>query len=395
MDSVTQVTPQIRNPTTDARSSTTSFLGYRPVYAGPRATVSIEINGYRVRDHQTDLNHPQNTYTCQKGLAFDILKQRVPTKLHHHSRRNTSMHHRIILALAFLVLMSSSLAAAETVVQIHPPSKAVTFNPDTPKAAQSSPRASALTGELAGAKVEAPSTFYIVPHFLVDTLDPGGDTTLLGIRNEHNTAQDVSIQYLPTDSLSSLTTQTRNLDPKEVWTINLRDALSGQAADVDGFIRGWARVLSNDPTSVDYFQATPSDAFAFGELPIDIDAGEFCEMYKVRFLIGGGFSGGTVITFMLDLPLGGNSTIDPPSVTGTVYDENGNMINNFSIWTDDFSFQLNASALVNAGTNFGSLDIRFENIDNGFSGGAASVSHDASGIFSVGLKGFCLDAPAI
>ena len=305
------------------------------------------------------------------------------------------MQHRISLISALLILISSSFAAAETVVQIHPPSKAVTFNPDKTSADLTSPRASGRTDRIAGSKIEAPSTFYIVPHFLVDTLDPGGDTTLLAIRNEHSAVQNVTVQYLPTDSLTPLATQARMLDPKEVWTVNLRDALSGQAADVDGFIRGWARVLSSDPMSVDYFQATPSDAFAFGELPIDIDADEFCEIYKVRFLLGGGFSGGTVITFMLDLPSGGNPTIDPPSVTGTVYDESGNMVNNFSIWTDDFSFQLNASTLVDTGTNFGSMDIRFENVDDGFAGGGASVSHDASGIFSVGLKGFCLDAPAV
>ena len=296
------------------------------------------------------------------------------------------MANKFITALALLLLATA--ANAQTVVEILPPSKAAAVKIDRPALDPSTPSASGFAH-----KAERPSSLYILPHFRIDTEDPGGDSTLIGIRNEHNATQIVTVQYHPSNSSTPLVEQQRSMDSKEVWTVNLRDVLGGQVADSDGFIRGWARISADAPITADYFQATPSEAFAFGEIPIDIDAGEFCEAYKVRFLLGGGFSGGTVITFMLDLPLGGNTMLDPPSVTGTAYDEAGNMVNNFNIWTDDFSFQLNASTLVNEGTNFGSLDFRFENVDDGFGGGAASVTHDASGLFSVGLKGFCLDAP--
>ena len=292
-----------------------------------------------------------------------------------------------------LVMVACCLAFAmstrgETVVQIHStvtdlgPFARPAFPPDAPSASR------------LPTKVERPSSFYIVPHYAVETTNPGGDTTLIAVRNEDAATQQVLMQYFPVDSLDSLIEESRMLAPKEVWTVNLRDVLAGIPADSSGYLRGWARILGSGGQSIsaDYFQASPSDAFAVGEVPIDIDGSELCERYKVRFLLGGGFSGGTVLTLMMDTPLGDDTSVDPPSVTGTVYDEAGAIINTFQIYTNDFSLQFNASALVLAGTNFGSMDLRFNNIDDGFSGGAASVTHDASGLFSVGLKGFCLDA---
>ncbi|MEM9595061.1 MAG: hypothetical protein AAGD06_12380 [Acidobacteriota bacterium] len=293
---------------------------------------------------------------------------------------------RLTVALVTFVLVTFAVAGAahaETVVQLGPPGDTAQLRTQAVPLDPNQPSSSRLLG-----RTEEPSTFFIVPHYAVDRTNSGGDTTLIAIRNENFISSDVTVNYYPTDSLTPIESITRTLGVRETWTANVRDVLSGVSGD---FVRGWIRITSTGPVTTDYFQATPSDAFAVGEIPIDILAGEYCEYYKVRFLIGGGFSGGTILTFMLDAPLGGDLNVDPPSITGQVYNESGTQINTFNVWTDDYSLQLNADRLVSSGTNFGSLDIRFANVDNSFTGGAASVTHDASGLFSVGLKGQCLD----
>ncbi|MEM1202222.1 MAG: hypothetical protein AAGN66_03230 [Acidobacteriota bacterium] len=294
------------------------------------------------------------------------------------------MTNRLTVALAVFALAGA--AKAETVVQLGPPGDIHKPRALSAPLDPNQPSATRLVG-----RTEVPSTFFIVPHYAVNRANPAGDVTLIAVRNEETAvSRAVSVEYYPEDSLIPITVKTETLGPKETWTANVRDVLDGLPGG--DFVRGWIRILSSGFVSADYFQATPGDAFAVGEIPIDIDDDEFCEYHKVRFLIGGGFSGGTIVTFMLDTPRGGDTTLDPPSITGQVYDEAGTPINTFNVWTDSFTLQLNATQLVASGTNFGSIDIRFENIDDGFAGGAASVTHDASGLFSVGLKGVCLDS---
>lgn len=103
--------------------------------------------------------------------------------------------------------------------------------------------------------------------------------------------------------------------------------------------------------------------------------------------MGGAFTGGTLISFMLDQPLGGDPMTDPPSITGTVYREDGSVDGTFEIFTDNFSLEVDAADLI-FGTNFGSMDITFE---NAFSGGFANASFKADNRYSVSVKNVCLD----
>jgi hypothetical protein len=157
----------------------------------------------------------------------------------------------------------------------------------------------------------------------------------------------------------------------------------------DGFRRGWARIIADDgPISADYFQIDPGNDFAAGSRPVDLDAGEFCSQATVRFLIGGGFSGGTKLFFMLDSPLGGDVNTDPPSITGDVYLEDSTFVGSFEIYTNNFTLEVDAADLVDPGTNFGSFDIFFE---NNFAGGYVHGEYKANNRFSVSLKGVCTD----
>ena len=93
---------------------------------------------------------------------------------------------------------------------------------------------------------------------------------------------------------------------------------------------------------------------------------------------------------MLDQPLGSDPMTDPPSITGTVYREDGSVDGNFEIFTDSFSMEVDAANLI-SGDNFGSMDITYE---NAFAGGFAVASYKADNRYSVSIKNVCLDSLA-
>lgn len=237
-------------------------------------------------------------------------------------------------------------------------------------------------------KVNRPTVFYILPLLKIDSTDAGGETTFVSIRNEHTVTQEVTLQLFDPQSAADALERRNALLPKETWVLNLRGLVTGPV-DADGFIRGWGRLLGDGPISADFFQFNPNQDFATGGIPIDISAGGFCEKVKIRFLVGGTFDGGTLITFMLDSPLG-NQPGDPPSITGVVYQEDSTPAGSFEIFTDRFTLEVNAEDLLSPGANFGSIDVEFK---NGFQGGAAFVEYKANDRFSVGLKSVCLDTP--
>jgi hypothetical protein len=69
------------------------------------------------------------------------------------------------------------------------------------------------------------------------------------------------------------------------------------------------------------------------------------------------------------------------------------VINTFTITTDEVSFDLPAQSFVLPGNNFGSFTFEFQGGARGvaFDTGAVFTTHDASGQFSVGVEGHCLD----
>ncbi len=287
-----------------------------------------------------------------------------------------------------LALALASSATAEVIIQLHNgplselarPHYATSIDPSQPTASR----------PMDDAKVENPSTFYILGHFKIDSTNPFGETTFVTIRNEGQAADTPTLVLHLVDSLGTQgNVALPILAPRQMIAINLNGNATA-APDGDGFIRGWAIITSNQPISVDFFQVNTNQDFAASGTAINLNAGGFCYRTRSRFLLGGGFSGGTEITFMQDLPFGADTVNDPPSIEGEAYGEDGALINSFTIWTDEFSFQRQAEDLVLPGNVGGALEITFKNAENGFLGGSSRAEYKANDKFSANLKGFCL-----
>ena len=294
---------------------------------------------------------------------------------------------RTVICLFAALFLLASLLPAEVVIKRY----------DGPLPARSLPNAqaspdlpTALSALEPTPRTENPSTFFIIPAFKIDSNISTGETSAVAIRNEHDAVNTVTIQLFAADTALDPVTLMNALLPKEVWTINLRNEVNTLPADFGGFIRGWGRVLGDSGTlSADFFQIDSSQDFATGGRLLDIDGGEFCRDGTLRFLVGGAFTGGTLISFMLDQPLGSDPMSDPPSITGTVYREDGGMAGTFEIFTDNFSLEVDAANLIDD-ENFGSMDITYQ---NAFSGGFAVASFKADNRYSVSIKQTCLDPP--
>ncbi len=295
---------------------------------------------------------------------------------------------QILLSCFAIAVLSATVLPAEVVVQRFdiPRSERAQLWPEQVTSSSEADRL--LTGS--DDKIEIPTTFYILPFIKIDPAVADGDFTLLSVRNEHTAINSVTVDfYAPDSSGPPILTLTNALLSKEVWSLNLRAEAMVLPTDVDGIRRGWARITTDaGPITADYFQLDPANDFAAGSRPVDIDSNEFCSQATARFLVGGGFTGGTKLFFMLDQPLGSNSNTDPPSITGDVFLENSNFVNSFEIYTDNFTLEVDAADLIDPSANFGSFDIFFE---NNFGGGYVHVEYKANNRFSVSVKGVCTD----
>jgi hypothetical protein len=242
------------------------------------------------------------------------------------------------------------------------------------------------------AKSVAPGSLLALPWFEVDTTSGSGRTTLFAIRNEAAVATTAQVTYFSADGVQSLV-ENLALGPKQTRTRNLRDVVVGQlAADLDGVIRGWARIQTSGGATLshDVFYVDPAGNFAGGEVLVNPNDGDVCEHMRGRFLIGGAFSGGTRLLVFVDLPLGNDPVSDPPTLTGTAYSESGVLLNTFSVWTDKYAFELDAVDLVDGATAFGSLELTFENAGIGLLGGTAVFQASAEGRYAVTWRGTCM-----
>jgi len=238
------------------------------------------------------------------------------------------------------------------------------------------------------AEDSVPARRFLIPYYEVNMLDSSSRVTLLSVRNESAGPAVVDVEILPLNSDVPYVTRVVDLDPRQTFTANLRDHLAGQSGVPTGMVRGWVRVTSQQPISVDYARVSPDEAYATGGTAVD-EATGLCERYKTRYLIGGPFSGGTQLVFWITEPHGGDPATDPPTLTGSVFDEAGNFINDFAFYTDSYANEISAERLVTGG-HFGSIDVHFLTAGGGYAG----ATLDASGKYSVGLDGYCLDAVA-
>ncbi len=215
-------------------------------------------------------------------------------------------------------------------------------------------------------------------------------TTFWAARNDGPDPITLTVTYYETHRLTPQHQESVALEGKEVETRNLRDLVGDLATDADGVARGWVLLEADGPVTGDYFFVTPDDAFAVGDRLVDVDTdspnNELCSNWVIRFLNGGGFSGGTTLTFWLDvdaIPTG-----ESPIAAYTVYDEAGEVIFANNLTAERRSFRIPAAQLISPfGTAFGALEIQFA---DGAIGHVSGVM-DASGLYSVGFSATCRD----
>jgi len=231
----------------------------------------------------------------------------------------------------------------------------------------------------------------LVPSYLVDTLSPGGTTTLYAVRNLTGGTVDADVEYFNVLG-TSLRTDTFTLDPDETHTANVRD-VSGLPADVDGYTRGYIEIsTAGDPhmTPVlggDFFQVDVDDNFATGDKMVR-RLTDLCSESSVRFLAFPFAGSGTRLSVWIANPRG-DGVGDPESFSVQVFDENGipqGLPTAFH--TSNHALELHASDLAGA-LPFGFLRFDFTSSN----GGVVYAEAQAEGRYSVGMTGQCYEAP--
>ncbi len=266
-------------------------------------------------------------------------------------------------------------------------------------------------------KIDRPSTSLLLPLFAVDTEDVNGRTTLFAIRNVTDQELGLSTSFFDPKGAPLPAPPVPSLQPKDTYTVNVRGATVHEGGE-DGISRGFVLIgagltdaatgeastqpggdsskgligpAPGPPTRLitgDYFQVTSSEDFATGDRLLNVDATDFffydlCASVETRFLNGGAFTGGSDIT-VVAIQVGGVGPEDPATMQATIYDEGGSVTDKCMIFTDQFTLQLPISDLT--ATPFGTVELEFLGTL-----GQVITDFNASGRFSVGLRGACTD----
>ena len=279
------------------------------------------------------------------------------------------------------VLLSAHAALAQTQIELS--TERLAERPATPKVERSEGAASFF--DRFGVKSNEPGTgVWFIPRFQIDQSPGQATTTLWSARNERPGSGSINVQAIYVDqTIEPLLVDEFVLDEDEIATFNL--SLFPELVNPGGISTGLVVIFTDGPISVDTFQIDPANNFATGDVAVFGD--EFCTNWQVRFLDFGGLSGGSELSFLIDVPQGALPE-DPPSIEGEVFDQGGNFLNSFTIRTEFSVLDIPALDLVLGGTKFGAIELR---ILGNFPGGFVSVRHSAFGLFSVGLTGICRD----
>ncbi|HEX6200406.1 MAG TPA: hypothetical protein VF150_09090 [Thermoanaerobaculia bacterium] len=265
---------------------------------------------------------------------------------------------------------------------------------DTPPA---DPASVTRSGELVPRFTDVTADALMVPFFRIDRGTPGGETTLIAIRNASDQAHDVTISYWVDHVFDPLAEpdliQDFSLVSDEVVPINLRDLpeLDG-GGDNDDIIKGWLMVEHEDgvgdPLSADWFQVDTTQNFATGGRMVDIDHTSTCSQWDFRYITGGGFDGGTELRVFIDTPLG----LGTPSFSVSFFSEAGAFLGGVSAVTNRQVADINVETelfpmLPAPPPDSGSMVITFS---GGTNGGIVLGTYSAEERYSVGLNGTCL-----
>lgn len=240
-----------------------------------------------------------------------------------------------------------------------------------------------------------PGAVWFVPRFVVDQQFFADETTFWAVQNVDSEAIDVDIKYvMPVGDLLLTETETVRLAPGQVGTKNVASVTNVgiPLQRTEGHMEFRARRVS-DPGAldgqivVDSFRVDSANNFATGDIAHRGDTD--CRRWTARFLsFGDGPSKFTVLTSAR-----GTALTDPPTLTVYLFDEAGNALTSFDVFSDTDSFDLDISSRTNV--RFGRADFDFGEITgNNFAidrAGFVDVSHSAFGRFSVGHQAFCYD----
>jgi hypothetical protein len=231
-------------------------------------------------------------------------------------------------------------------------------------------------------KVDERQQALFVPFYEVDATDPAGTTTLYAVRNVSSQPVDIEIRYQAPDG-TALRGDVMTLAGRATLTRNLRD-IGGLPVDPGGFARGFIVILQTSRLTApylvgDYIQVDVGNSFATAQRMASPD--DLCGLTEARFL---DFGAGTELRLMIAQPQGPNPVSDPASVIVTPITEDGTLLPQTEIYTNQFAVRVSASDFT--GSAFGTLVFDFQNSG----GGLVYAEYSAGGRFSVGLNGACL-----
>jgi len=316
-----------------------------------------------------------------RGFPFDSL-----------SPRRAALLSAAVLVLSFAAAAQAQITPAgpqgEDVLRLLTPAETARYLAGTADKAVQGDVPGVLDGLLA-TKIDEDAGQFIVPRFRVDTTSSLGTTTLFAVRNTRTVSTMVSVVYF-SNTGSVLHSETFNLSSRQILTRNVRD-VGGLVTDADGYKTGFIIITGSTGAllSVDLFQVDPGNNFATGSRAVDVTGLYLCDLWDVRYLAGGIFSGGTTLNLVINSPQGTGAGADP-SVVFRVTSEGGTTYGLVGLYTPRLStttsvFDILAAA--NPGVPpFGALEVDFGNA----LGGVVEAVYDADGRFSIGLKGSCV-----
>lgn len=236
-----------------------------------------------------------------------------------------------------------------------------------------------------------PATSLILPFFRVDRAHPAGETTLFALRNVLDHPIDLYIRYFDSSMVVQRADGPSTFGSREIKTVNIRD-IPGLPVDPDGYSRGMVFVDSSATSSLsgDFFQVDPTQNFATGDRLVDVQRQPFlCELWDMRFLNGGPFSGGTDLRVLV-WRAPGTDAGDPPAMQLAFFDETGQIETTVWMHTAVNVLELSVKEMLplEAGYQpFGAVEIWFS---PSTIGGVVTGTFSAEGRYSVGMPGTCL-----
>ncbi|MEL7059029.1 MAG: hypothetical protein AAGN46_03270 [Acidobacteriota bacterium] len=233
------------------------------------------------------------------------------------------------------------------------------------------------------------ATRLLLPFYETEVANFLGPSTLYALRNESTNPVEVTVRYYELDAPQApQRTDILVLGNKEVRPIAIR-GVENLEVDPDGIARGYVTFETTTPGAAlqgDYFQATPGEGFAVGSRLVDLDT-EVCTVLSQRFILGGGFDGGTQITLWLDVD---SLPLPPAAVAYSLYGEGGGTpLKSDLLVIDEAAVRFSIEDLFDAGSSLssGALEIQ---LGAGVRG-HVSATFDASGLYSVGFPATCRD----